>query len=72
MSNKAVFETNSFAVTKEIWQKASNFLGIEKQNSTLQIKRLNPNKVHITKLNGEIIAEFSARVKDHKKLWSLG
>ena len=72
MSNKAVFETDSFAVTKEIWQKASNFLGIEKQNSTLQIKRLNPNKVHITKLNGEIIAAFSARVKDHKKLWSLG
>ena len=72
MSNKAVFETDSFAVTKEIWQKASNFLGIEKENTTFQIRRLSPNKVQITKLSGDIMAEFSARVKGNKKLWSRG
>ena len=31
MSNDIAFETDAFAVTKEIWLKASNFLGIQKE-----------------------------------------
>tara|TARA_B100000214_G_C23775656_1_gene538890 strand:- start:483 stop:701 length:219 start_codon:yes stop_codon:yes gene_type:complete len=72
MSNKVAFETDAFALTKEIWLKASNFLGIEKENAKFQIKRLSPNKVQITKLSGDLLAEFSARAKDNKKLWSQG
>ncbi len=72
MSNDIAFETDAFAVTKEIWLKASNFLGIQKEHATFQIKRLSSNKVQITKLNGNIIAAFSARVKDNKKLWKQG
>ena len=30
MSNKIVFETDAFAATKEVWLKASEYLGIQK------------------------------------------
>ena len=72
MSNKVAIEIVAFAVTKEIWLKASNFLGIEKENAKFQIKRLSPNKVQITKVSGALLAEFSARAKDNKRLWSQG
>tara|TARA_B100000579_G_C22201022_1_gene562918 strand:- start:266 stop:484 length:219 start_codon:yes stop_codon:yes gene_type:complete len=72
MSNEIAFETNAFAVNREVWIKASNFLGIEKENTTFQIRRLSPNKVQITKLSGDIMAESSARVKGNKKPWSQG
>jgi len=70
MSNKIVFETDAFAATKEVWLKASDYLGINKGKGTTEIKRLSPNKVQIISLNGDILAELSATVKGNKKVWS--
>ena len=70
MSNKIVFETDAFAATKEVWLKASDYLGINKETGTSEIKRLSPNKVQIISLSGDILAELSATVKGNKKVWS--
>ncbi len=34
MSNKIVFETDAFAATKEVWLKATEYLGIKKETGT--------------------------------------
>ena len=69
MSNKIVFETDAFAATKEVWLKASEYLGINKETGTSEIKRLSPNKVQIISMSGDILAELSATVKGNKKVW---
>ena len=70
MSNKIVFETDAFAVTKEVWLKAAEYLGIKKETGTTEIKRLSPNKVQIISLTGDVLAELSASVKGNKKVWT--
>ena len=50
MPDNVTFETDAFAATKEVWLKASDYLGLKKNNGTTQIKRLSPrlyNKVKI-------------------------
>ena len=70
MTSKVIFETDAFAVTKEVWLKASDCLGIENCDAKLQIKRLSPNKVQIIKLSGDVFAEFSASSIGNKKVWT--
>ena len=71
ISTSIAFETNAFAATREVWRKASDYLGLGKDNVKFKIKRLSPNKVQILTLRGDIFAEFSASLKGNKKLWTL-
>ena len=70
MINKVIFETDSFAATKEVWLKATEYLGIKKETEKTEIKRISPNKVQIINLSGDILAELSARIKGNKKIWT--
>ncbi len=70
MSNKVTFETDAFGTTKEVWLKASESLGLKKNNGTTQIKRSSPNQVQIINPKGNVIAKFSATIKRNKKIWT--
>ena len=69
MAGKILFETDAFAATKEIWLKASSYLGINQNLEMTQIKRFSPNQVQITGLNGDVLAEFCASTSGNKKVW---
>ena len=70
MSSEIAFETDSFAVTKQVWLKATDHLRIKSNDKATQIKRLSPSKVQIINMSGETLAEFSAILIGNKKIWT--
>ena len=69
MAEKILFETDAFAPTKEVWLKASSHLGINRNFERTVIKRFSSNQIQITRLNGDVIAEFCASTSGNKKVW---
>ena len=69
MAEKILFETDTFATTKEVWLKASRRLGISRNLERSVIKRFSPNHVQVTGLNGDVLAEFCANTSGNKKVW---
>ena len=82
--NKAIaFETDSFAYTKEVWEGAAKFLGLDNKDGRLQITRVGTNHIKIveteelgdknpfgtTVVDSKVIAEFTASSKGNKKIW---
>ena len=72
------FEIGPFANSKEIWLKASAFLGIDNKNGNTQMKRIAPNHVQIIEsdqvknpfgttdfLPSKVIAEFVSQNKEN-------
>ena len=84
MNTEIAFETGPFAVTQEIWEAASDFLGIDRSQSTTQIKRISQNQIQIIQsedigqrnpfgssafVKTEIIAEFLGQPQGNKRVW---
>ena len=72
------FETGPFSNTKEIWQKALEFLGTDNKAGNKTIKRIAPNHVQIVEseqkknpfgstdlLPRKVIAEFISQNKEN-------
>ena len=72
------FEIGPFSDTKEIWQKALSFLGIDNKDGNITIKRLGPSHVQIVQseqrknpfgstdfLPRKVIAEFVSQNKEN-------
>ncbi len=72
------FEIGPFANSKEIWLKASAFLGIDNKDGNTQMKRIAPNHVQIIEseqkknpfgstdfLPRQVIAEFVSQNKEN-------
>tara|TARA_Y100001968_G_scaffold196994_1_gene180688 strand:- start:981 stop:1223 length:243 start_codon:yes stop_codon:yes gene_type:complete len=78
MDIQVVFETGAFATTQEIWNKATNFLGLPYNHGSICIKRMGTNQIQIVKYldvdqksifknsaihKTELIASFTGQLK---------
>ncbi len=84
MDTKVAFETGAFALTQEIWNKATDFLGLQNNDGSTRIKRMGTNQIQIVRYldvdqksifgcssnhKTEVIASFTGQLKGNKKIW---
>ena len=70
MDNVIAFETGPYGVTKEVWDEASKYLGLQnKKGGPFQISRNGSNQVQITTPKGKVISKFIGKNIKDKKVW---
>ena len=84
MDIQVAFETGAFATTQEIWNKATDFLGLQKNDASTRIKRMGNNQIQIVRYldvdqksifrcsanhKTEVIASFIGQLNGSKKIW---
>ena len=84
MDTQVAFKTGAFAVTQEVWKKASNYLGIQNADGRTHIKRIGPDHIQIIQYEEvdkksifgssanqktKVIASFIGKLKDKEKVW---
>ena len=70
MDNVIAFETGPYAVTKEVWDEAFKYLGLQiKKGGPFHISRNGSNQVQITTPKGQAISKFIGENVKNKKVW---
>ena len=84
MDTQVAFKTGAFAVTQEVWKKASDYLGIQNADGRTHIKRIGPDQIQIIQYEEvdkksifgcsanhktKVIASFTGREIGNKKKW---
>ena len=69
MDEKIFFEADSFSAIKEVLLKASSHLGIGRNLERTVIKRFSPDRIQLTGLNCDVLAEFYARTSGNRTVW---
>ena len=84
MDTQVAFKTGAFAVTQEVWEKASDYLGIQNADGRTHIKRVGTNLIQIFQFEEvdkksifvcsanhktKVIASFKGREIGNKKKW---
>ena len=84
MDTQVAFKTGAFAVTQEVWEKASDYLGIQNADGRTHIQRIGPDQIQIIQYEEvdkksifgssanhktKVIASFTSREIGNKKKW---
>ena len=84
MDTQVAFKTGAFAVTQEVWKKASDYLGIQNADGRIHIQRIGPDHIEIIQYEEvdkksvfgssanqktKVIASFMGKLKGNEKVW---
>ena len=84
MDTQVAFKTGAFAVTQEVWDKASDYLGIQNADGRTHIKRIGPDHIQIIQYAEvdkkstfessanqkiKVVTAFTGKLKGNEKEW---